>query len=56
VTAAINGRNIERRLKLDGIAEGAIALSGFGIPAAQDRTSEPRFIPYDPVRSLDEAP
>jgi putative peptide maturation dehydrogenase len=56
ITAAINGRNIERRLKLDGIAEGAIALSGFGIPAVSDRTSEPRFIPYDPVRSLDEAP
>lgn len=56
VTAAINGRNIERTLKLDGISEGAIALSGFGIPAATDRTSGPRFVPYDPVRSPDEAP
>lgn len=56
ITAAINGRNIERRLKLDGIAEGAIALSGFGIPAVSGRTSEPHFVPFDPVRALGEAP
>lgn len=51
ITAAFNGKNIERRLKLDGVTEGAVALLGFGIPASTDPISGPRFLPYDPLRS-----
>ncbi len=53
ITAAFNGKNIERRLRLDGVTEGAVALLGFGIPAPTDPVSGPRFLPYDPLRPVD---
>lgn len=48
VTAAVNGANIEDALGLDGWAEGALAVSGCGIPAARRSPLEPRFSPYVP--------
>ena len=43
VTAAINGRDIERRLRLDGIREGVIAMTGCGRPAPGPSPFEPLF-------------
>lgn len=48
VTAAINGANIEERLGLDGIGEGAIAVCGCGVPAGVTSRLEPEFLPYVP--------
>src|SRR5262249_44907557 len=45
VTAAINSLNIERILGLDGFLEGAIAICGCGVPAAENMT-DPRFLPF----------
>jgi putative peptide maturation dehydrogenase len=42
VTAAVNNVDIDERLGLDGYAEGALAVCGFGIPAAE-------LSPFDPV-------
>jgi len=48
VTIAINSRDIERRLGLDGVSDGVIALTGCG-PRSPDRTPlEPQFSP-DPI-------
>lgn len=43
VTVAINGREIEERLGLDGIEEGAIAVCGCGVRAPGDSPLELRF-------------
>jgi putative peptide maturation dehydrogenase len=43
VTAAINGRDIERRLGLDGIREGVIAMTGCGRPGSELSPFEPVF-------------
>lgn len=47
-TAAINARDVEERLGLDGYREGALAIAGCG--KRRDRLSayEPRFSPYVP--------
>lgn len=46
-TAAINALDIERRLGLDGIWEGAIAICGCGIPHPDKSLLEPAFLPYE---------
>ena len=43
VTMAINGRDIETRLELDGVETGAIAVCGCGPRAARPSPLEPRF-------------
>lgn len=58
-TAAINALDIERRLGLDGVWEGAIAACGCGIPQSGKSLLEPEFLPYTPasrpsLKSLDE--
>jgi putative peptide maturation dehydrogenase len=50
VTLAINGRDIEERLGLDGIEEGVIAMCGCGVRAAGDSPLEIRFAPADDHR------
>ena len=52
VTAAINGANIEERLGLDGVAEGAIAVCGCGVPANVASRLEPEFLPYVPGETV----
>jgi putative peptide maturation dehydrogenase len=47
ITAAINSVNIERKLGLDGITEGAIAVCGCGKPL-KDLSLDPEFLPYIP--------
>jgi putative peptide maturation dehydrogenase len=47
VTLAINGRDIEERLGLEGIEEGVIAMCGCGVPALGDSPLEIRFGPAD---------
>jgi SagB-type dehydrogenase family enzyme len=42
-TDGINGRDIERRLELDGVEEGAIAVCGCGPRAAHRSPLEPEF-------------
>lgn len=48
VTAAINAVDIEERLGLDGITEGAIALAGCGRRDAERSSLEPEFHRYVP--------
>jgi putative peptide maturation dehydrogenase len=48
VTAAINSANIDERLGLDGLAEGAIAIVGCGRLATERCHLEPEFQPYAP--------
>ena len=48
VTVAINARDIERRLNLDGVREGVIALTGCGPPASDGSPLELQFSP-DPI-------
>lgn len=48
VTAAVNATNVERRLALDGFAEGAIAICGCGAPRAGTSRLDPRFLPFVP--------
>jgi putative peptide maturation dehydrogenase len=43
VTLAINGRELEDRLGLDGVAEGVIAVCGCGVRSAGDSPLELRF-------------
>jgi putative peptide maturation dehydrogenase len=43
VTLAINGRDIEERLELDGISEGVIAVTGCGRRAPGESPLEPQF-------------
>lgn len=50
VSAAINNRNIEERLGLDGFEEGAIAICGCGARAVRESDLEPTFLPYRPPR------
>jgi putative peptide maturation dehydrogenase len=47
VTVAVNGHDIEERLGLDGVAEGAIAVCGCGRPAPAGWL-EPDFVPFTP--------
>ena len=49
VTAAINGANIEERLKLDGFTEGAVAVAGFGKRSSRASPLEPRYAPHVPA-------
>lgn len=51
VTMAINGRDIEEGLGLDGISEGAIAVCGCGRPAAESPL-DPTFLPYEPGKTV----
>jgi putative peptide maturation dehydrogenase len=48
VTAAINGADIEERLGLDPVVEGAIAVCGAGVRAAGRSELEPEYEPYEP--------
>lgn len=52
VTAAINGANIEERLGLDGVGEGALAVCGCGVPAGVASRLEPEFLPYVPGETV----
>ena len=45
VTLAINGRDIEQRLGLDGVAEGVIAMTGCGPRITDESPLEPTFSP-----------
>jgi putative peptide maturation dehydrogenase len=47
-TAAINAANVEERLGLDPLAEGAIAISGAGRPAPGPSPFDPGFRPFRP--------
>jgi putative peptide maturation dehydrogenase len=51
VTIAINGRDIEERLGLDGVEAGPIAVCGCGPRLAQKSPLEPRFTPDRPPRT-----
>jgi putative peptide maturation dehydrogenase len=51
VTAAVNNVDIEERLGLDGVAEGVLAVCGFGNPAAEPSPFDPPFVPLAPDRS-----
>jgi putative peptide maturation dehydrogenase len=46
VTASVNGADIDRRLGLDGIHEGTLAVCGFGKPAGEPSPFDPAFTPY----------
>ena len=48
VTLAINGREIEERLGVDGVTEGVVAMVGCGKQRAEGSPFEPRFVPYVP--------
>jgi len=48
VTAAINSLDIEERLGLDGVTEGAVAVAGCGRARPQGSPLEPQFEPYVP--------
>jgi putative peptide maturation dehydrogenase len=48
VTIAINGRDIEERLGLDGVSEGVIAMAGCGPRTASLSPLEPQFSPEPP--------
>jgi putative peptide maturation dehydrogenase len=51
VTAAINNRDIENRLGLDGVGEGVLAACGVGVPADRPSLFDPRFIPIESAHS-----
>jgi putative peptide maturation dehydrogenase len=51
VTMAINGRDIETRLELDGVQTGALAVCGCGPRAAHSSPLEPEFSPRGPAVS-----
>jgi len=48
VTAAINSREIDEYLGLDGIDEGAVLMVGFGKRARERSALEPKFSRYVP--------
>lgn len=48
VTAAINNRDIEDRLGLDGVGEGVLAACGLGVPDERSSPFDPRFLPLVP--------
>jgi putative peptide maturation dehydrogenase len=52
VTAAINARDIEDRLGLDGFREGALAIAGCGKRGARRSRHEPRFSEYVPRETV----
>jgi putative peptide maturation dehydrogenase len=52
VTAAINARDIEDRLGLDGFREGALAIAGCGRRVGRLSPHEPRFSPYVPGETI----
>jgi len=45
VTTAVNNADIDERLGLDGYGEGAVAVCGFGVPAAEHSPFDPVFEP-----------
>jgi putative peptide maturation dehydrogenase len=47
-TNLLNAQNVEEALGLDGYREGAVALAGFGVPAAEPSPLDPEFLPYVP--------
>jgi Nitroreductase family len=47
-TAAINAKNIDERLGLDGFSAGALAISGCGRRLGGPSVFEPEFRPYVP--------
>jgi putative peptide maturation dehydrogenase len=53
VTVAINAREIEDRLGLDGVTEGVVAMVGCGKQRPQGSPFEPRFTPYAPSRAAE---
>ena len=48
VTAAVNNADIDERLGIDGYREGALAVCGFGRPAAEPSPFDPEFLPFVP--------
>ena len=52
VTAAINSVQVDERLRIDGIEEGAIAICGFGHRPPERQQLEPRFTPYIPRETV----
>jgi putative peptide maturation dehydrogenase len=54
-TAAINNANIEKRLKLDGFKEAAMAICGCGVPSRRRYGIDPFFEPYSPSSSREPA-
>lgn len=48
VTAAVNSGNIEDRLGLDPVREGALAVCGCGVPRTEGPGLEPDFAPFAP--------
>ena len=48
VTAAVNGADIERRLGLDGVREGVVAVCGCGRPARKASPFDASFRPFAP--------
>jgi putative peptide maturation dehydrogenase len=51
VTAAVNGVDVDERLRIDGYREGSLAICGFGPPADQPSPFDPTFEPYVPRAS-----
>ena len=49
LTIVINGRDIEERLGLDGIEEGAVAICGCGPRSGRESPLEPEFTPHRPA-------
>ena len=45
VTLAVNGRDAEARLGLDGCSEGVVAMAGCGPRAQAGSPLDPRFVP-----------
>lgn len=50
-TNLLNAQNVEEALGLDGYREGAVALAGFGVPAAEPSPLDPEFLPYVPGKT-----
>lgn len=50
-TNLLNSKNVEEALRLDGYREGAVAVCGFGVPAAQPSPLDPEFVPYVPGKN-----
>lgn len=48
ITTAINARDIEEDLGLDGVSEGVVAMAGCGVRARGESPLEPRFAPGPP--------
>lgn len=50
-TAAVNTALVDERLGLDGCTEGALAISGCGVPSPARSPFDPVFAPYEPERA-----